>query len=176
MRFSTELRAARQAAGLTQAEVAALSGIARPNIAAYEAGRREPRISTAQNLLSAVGASLDVGTPPVWRWTQTLRPYAFPSMLWQLPAWAALRQFEAPTHLWWSGPARTFDLSLRSDRLRAYEVVLREGTPADITGIVDSMLLCEAWPDLVLPAELCQAWQPLIDREHSATAGESPAA
>lgn len=32
----------RLAAGLTQAEVARLSGVAQPNIAAYEAGRRRP--------------------------------------------------------------------------------------------------------------------------------------
>ena len=36
-------------------------------------------------------------------------------------------------------------------RPRAYEIVLREGTPSD-EGVVDGVLLCEAWPDLVLPA------------------------
>ena len=175
MEFSTTLREARHAAALTQAEIAALSGIARPNIAAYEAGRREPRIHTAQTLLKAVGATLQITAPPAWQWTQTQRPYAIPTHLWRLPTPIALRQFEAPIHLWWSGPPRTFDLSQRTDRLRAYEVVLREGTPQDIIDIVDGLLLCEAWPDLVLPAELRQPWQPLIDHENPATS-EMPAA
>ena len=42
MKFSKVLRSARTAAQLTQADLAALTGIARPNIAAYETGRREP--------------------------------------------------------------------------------------------------------------------------------------
>lgn len=176
MKFSTELKQARHAADLTQAQVATITGIARPNIAAYEAGRRQPRIPTAQNLLNAVGASLQIITPPTWHWTQTRRPYAIPSHLWNLPAHTALSQFQAPTHLWWSGPPRTFDLSQRKDRLRAYEVVLREGTPQDITTIIDAMLLSEAWPELVLPAELRHAWQPLIDHEYQAIAGRTSAA
>lgn len=36
----SRLKALREAAGLTQAELAHLSGVAQPNIAAYEAGRR----------------------------------------------------------------------------------------------------------------------------------------
>jgi len=163
MGFSKALRSARIAAGLTQADVAAATGIARPNIAAYEAGRREPRISTAEVLLGATAASMVIIAPVTWTWTATRRPYALPSRLWRLSAWEALRQFEAQTHLWWSGPPRTFDLCQRPERLRAYEVVLREGTPADITSVVDEVLLREAWQDLVLPADLRRAWQPLVD-------------
>jgi len=32
-------------------------------------------------------------------------------------------------------------------RLRAYELVLRDGAPADIESIVDGVLLCDAWPE-----------------------------
>ena len=46
--------------------------------------------------------------------------------------------------------------------MRAYEIVLREGTSIDIEGVVDGVLLCEAWPDLVLPATLRAAWEPLV--------------
>lgn len=66
----------------------------------------------------------------------------------------------------------TFDLARRADRFRAYEIVLREGGPADIAGIVDGVLLCEAWSDLVVPAELRDGWQPVID-DH---VGRPPAA
>jgi len=36
----SELKALREAAGLSQSELAALTGVAQPNIAAYESGRR----------------------------------------------------------------------------------------------------------------------------------------
>ena len=50
----------------------------------------------------------------------------------------------------------------RPDRCRAYELVLREGSPQDIEALVDAVLLCEAWPDLTLPRSLRAAWAPLI--------------
>lgn len=157
------MRACRQAEGLTQVELARRSGIARPNIAAYEAGRREPLISTAGTLLSAAGSELVISEPVTWTWTTTHRPYAVPSHLWRLPAEDALTRFEPGIHLWWSGSTRTLDLACRPRRLRAYEMVLREGGPDDIERIVDGVLLCEAWADLVLPRELRNAWQALID-------------
>jgi len=165
MRFSTILRSSRQAAGLTQSELAALTGIARPNITAYESGRREPRFATATSLLTATGTSWQIDPPVAWTWTPTRRPFAVPSHLWRLPANIALRRLEAGTHLWWSGPPRTFDLAKRDQRLRAYEIVLREGGPNDITSVVDDLLLHDAWPDLTLPHELRHAWEHLIDSD-----------
>ena len=58
MDFALLLRRLRLAAGLTQSDLADRSGIARPNIAAYEAGRREPKWSTAERLLAAVDGPL----------------------------------------------------------------------------------------------------------------------
>lgn len=48
-----EIRAARERAGLTQAELADASGVARPNIAAYEAGTRTPSPAMVRRLLDA---------------------------------------------------------------------------------------------------------------------------
>jgi len=168
--FAGVLRATRQAAGLTQAALARRSGVARPNIAAYEHGRREPLFHSAVALLGACGAKVAIEPPVVWSWTADRRPYAVPSRLWRLPPGEALHSIDAAPHLWWSGPPRTFDLSRRDDRLRAYEIVLREGTPADIEEIVDEVLLCEAWPDLVLPRSLRSAWAPLISSGHDTAA------
>jgi len=82
-------------------------------------------------------------------------------------SYAGLREgFEPGLALWWSGPPRTFDLSERAERCRLYEIVLREGRPADIEGVVDGVLLREAWPDLVLPRGLAAAWAPLIAPAH----------
>jgi hypothetical protein len=90
------------------------------------------------------------------------RPFAVPSRLWRLPIVDALRVLEVGLHLWWSGPPRCFDLAERRQRMRAYEIVLREGTPQDIEGIVDGLLLRECWSELVLPAELRHAWMPVL--------------
>ncbi len=162
MSFADVLRSVRHAAGLTQAELGARAHVARPNVAAYEAGRREPLFESALSLLGAAGAEIVVEPPVVWSWTEGLRPYAVPSRLWRLAPEIALRRFEPGLTLWWSGAPRTFDLSQRAERGRLYEIVLREGRPADIEGVVDGLLLCEAWADLVLPRGLAAAWGPLV--------------
>ena len=97
-----------------------------------------------------------------WIWTSGRRPYAVPSRLWRLPVARALGVIEVGVHLWWSGPPRRFDLADRRQRTRAYEIVLREGTPDDIAAIVDGLLLCDCWRDLTLPAELRAAWDPVV--------------
>lgn len=168
--FATVLRATRQTAGLTQASLAQRSGVARPNITAYEHARREALFHSAVTLLQASGAKIAIEPPVVWSWTADRRPYAVPSRLWRLSPSEALRSIDAAPHLWWSGPPRTFDLARRDDRLRAYEIVLREGTPEDIEQIVDEVLLCEAWPDLVLPRSLRSAWTPLVNSAHDTVA------
>lgn len=49
-----DVRALRQAAGLSQHELAARSGVAQPNIAAYETGRRRPSAQTMDRIRRAV--------------------------------------------------------------------------------------------------------------------------
>ncbi len=162
MSFADTLRSVRLAAGLTQAELGSRAGVARPNVAGYEGGRRQPLFDSAVELLGAAGAHVTVEPPITWTWTDGLRPYAVPSRLWRLPVAEGLRSLEPAITLWWSGPPRTFDLAHRHDRLRLYEIVLREGGAAEIESIVDGLLLCEAWPDLVLPRPLAAAWAPLV--------------
>ncbi|MFT4156321.1 MAG: helix-turn-helix domain-containing protein [Microbacterium sp.] len=48
------LREARERAGLSQAQLAVRSGVAQPNIAAYESGRRRPSASMMVRLRSAM--------------------------------------------------------------------------------------------------------------------------
>jgi transcriptional regulator with XRE-family HTH domain len=164
MKFARALLEVRTAADLTQAELSVRSGIARPNIAAFEAGRREPRWETAIRTIEASGATIEVVEPITWTWTTGGRPYAVPSRLWRLSLREAFRVLTPGLHLWWSGSATQFDLANRSERARAYELVLREGSPDDIRSTVDGALLIDLWPELVVPAELRRAWQPAIDR------------
>jgi hypothetical protein len=71
-----------------------------------------------------------------------------------------------PLRLFWSGPAPEqveWDLSRQSRRGRLYELVLREGTLADIRQLVDGSELVRLWDSLWLPPHVHAAWQPLID-------------
>jgi predicted nucleotidyltransferase/DNA-binding XRE family transcriptional regulator len=54
------LRRARLRAGLSQAELAARAGVAQSVISAYEAGRRQPALSTLARLIEAAGYDLVV--------------------------------------------------------------------------------------------------------------------
>ena len=164
MSFADLVRGVRIAGGLSQADVASLSGVARPNVAAFETGRREPRWDTAVRVLHAAGAEVTLSERVSWSWTAGRRPYAVPSRLWRLPIERAVQTITPGVALWWSGPPRSFDLAVRGQRIRAYEVVLREGAPVDLESVVDGALLVDAWAELVVPAELRRAWQPLMDR------------
>lgn len=55
------LREARRRAGLTQTELAVRAGVVQSVISAYEAGRREPALSTLAALVDASGHELTVG-------------------------------------------------------------------------------------------------------------------
>jgi hypothetical protein len=80
------------------------------------------------------------------------------------PDQGAFAEVTLPLGLNWSPrPGAVFQLSDRRRRARCYEVVLREGTPTDILGFVDGALLVDLWPDLILPREVRDAWQPIID-------------
>lgn len=51
---------ARRRAGLTQRELAGLTGVPQPAIARIEAGRVSPRVGTLNRLLAAAGHALEV--------------------------------------------------------------------------------------------------------------------
>lgn len=59
------LRQARQRASLTQSELAALTGVAQPNISDYEGNRRSPTVRTMLTLLEGCGAELTLRPDPV---------------------------------------------------------------------------------------------------------------
>ena len=59
------IRSLRSKAGLTQSELAEAGGTSQPTIAAYEAGRKSPRLDTVQRLAESVGfaATMQYGPP-----------------------------------------------------------------------------------------------------------------
>ena len=54
------LRIARDRAGLTQTALADLAGVSQQAISAYETGRKDPTVTTLQNLLAAAGFEMRI--------------------------------------------------------------------------------------------------------------------
>ena len=63
-----------------------------------------------------------------------------------------------PNHVFWSGPARTWNLNDRHQRIQVYELVLTEGTEEDVRRFIDLEVLMDLWADLWLPAHVRIAW------------------
>jgi hypothetical protein len=51
----------------------------------------------------------------------------------------------------------------RARRARVYEIVLREGTPDDVSTYLDGALLVDLWDSLVLPRDVRAAWSEVVD-------------
>ena len=155
---------ARRSASLSQEELAERAGTSRTAVCAYEAGAKDPRAETVERLLEAAGFRLELVEAVHWSTLGTSRKtFSCPSALPRLKPATAFATVELPHHLAWSGRT-TFALSDRRDRLRAYEIALTEGLPADIDALVDGALLVDLWDELYLRKDIRAAWQPLIDR------------
>lgn len=156
---------ARRLSGLSQQEFARRAGTSRPTLSAYERGRKSPTLATADRIVSVAGLHLDLEPTVTFARLRTRRGRVLhvPDCLWRLPLDRAFASVVPPVHLNWSGPGRVFHLAVRGERARLYEIVLREGRPADLLEYVDGALLVDVWPDLVLPREVRDAWQPLLD-------------
>lgn len=161
---STLLTAAREAAGLSKTDLAERARTSRPTLSAYEHGRVSPTLETVERILAATGHRL--ATSPVLTWHEVVvgrgRTASVPDQLPDLPVREAIRTLDLPLHLDWSHPGQVVDLANRTQRARAYEVVLREGRPVDIESIIDGALLVDLWDELVLPKTLRAAWQPIL--------------
>lgn len=172
MRTAELLLRARRTAGLSQKELARRAGTSRPTLSAYEHGRKSPTLETTERLLTETGFELDIH-PRVDFVEQTTargRVVVVPSRLPSLPVEVALATVTLPIHLNWSQLGRKFDLRNRSERARAYEIVLREGGPQDILTYVDGALLVDLWTELVLPREVRDAWASVVEGAVAAAA------
>ncbi|MGB3770488.1 MAG: helix-turn-helix transcriptional regulator [Rhodococcus sp. (in: high G+C Gram-positive bacteria)] len=159
------LQRARRNAGLSQDELARRAHTSRPTLSAYENGRKSPSLATTQRLLAEAGFDLDATPSITFRAVPGTggREHLVPNLLPRLPLHRAFAAIELPLALNWSNPGRIYRLSHRPDRALVYEIVLREGTPADVLTYIDGALLLDLWPDLVLPRSLRAAWTPTIE-------------
>jgi len=158
------LEQAREAAGLSQAALAARAGTSRPTLSAYEHGRKSPMLDTAARIVGEAGFDLALSPRIEFREVAVERGRAIrvPNLVPRLPLDRAFATVELPLHLNWSDRGRQYDLRDRRHRARVYELVLREGGPDDVLTYVDGALLVDVWDDLVLPAKVRAAWARVV--------------
>lgn len=160
----TIISRARHGSGLSQRELARRSGTSQSTLSTYEHGTKSPTLAVAERIVNVSGFDLEL-TPRITFTTHEGargEPFVVPDRLWRLDAADALATVTLPRHLHWSGPSRAFLLRDRRDRARVYEVVLREGEPADLLAFIDGAFLVDLWDDLLLPASIRRAWDPVI--------------
>lgn len=158
---------ARRKAGVSQLELARRARTSRPTLSAYEHGRKAPTADTLERLLAAAGFRIAAVPLVSWREVSLGRGRAcwVPDRLWRLPVVEAFADVVLPVELNWSTPGRRFETGDRRQRARLYELLLREGAPADLERWVDGVLLVDVWDDLVLPRAVRDAWQPTLDAD-----------
>lgn len=159
---------ARRAAGLTQDALARLAGTSQPTLSAYERGAKSPSLAVAERIIEAAGHRLEV--VPDLEFVEVpgqhgLHPFWLANQLWRLDPECAFRMVLLPgSDEDWPVRRRPYCLDDRTDRARAYELILREGSPHDLLDHIDGALLVDIWRELDLPDPIRCAWQPLIHK------------
>lgn len=155
---------ARELAGLSQLVLAKRAGTSRPTLSAYEHGRKSPTLATAARIVREAG--FELALEPRIEFVEAAadrgRPIMVPTRLPRLSLANAFATVDLPLHLNWSDRGRSFDLGDRRQRARVYEIVLREGGPADVLAYIDGALLVDLWDELVLPVAVRIAWQSVV--------------
>lgn len=157
---------ARRAAGLTQDALARLAGTSQPTLSAYERGTKSPSLAVAERIIEAAGHRLEV--VPNLEFVEVpgqhgLHPFWLANQLWRLDPERTFSTvlLPGPDHHW-PVARRPYYLRGRTDRARAYQLILREGSPRDLLDYIDGALLVDIWRELDLPDPIRRAWQPLI--------------
>jgi transcriptional regulator with XRE-family HTH domain len=163
----TVIEEVRLASGLSQAELAALSGTSQPTLSAYERGKKTPGLAVAERIVNAAGWNIALQprvsftehpAPPGFRF-----PFTVPDRLWRLEAPACFRTIkffdlvdEDNDKFWW-------DLSLRADRKLVYERLLTYGDEGHLRLYLDAALLIDLWPEMDVPEPMRTHWAAVID-------------
>jgi transcriptional regulator with XRE-family HTH domain len=169
----TVIEVARRAAGLSQRRLAEIARTQQSSVSEYERHRKSPTLDVAERLLDA--ADHELVAKPMVLWEPFEDPeigvYRVPNKLWSVPIPKCFAKVQAFKYVFpaeatedWTSFLRTWDLSVTSERIAYYELVVQHGMSDMAEDSVDGLLLIQAWADMTLPDVVRRAWQPLIDR------------
>lgn len=172
MSSRTVIEVARRAAGLSQRRLADLARTQQSSISEYERRRKSPTLDVVERLVDA--ANHELVAKPIVFWEIVDDPvvgkFSVPDKLWAVPASTCFAKVQAFKYVFpaevtesWTKYVRTWDLSVSSQRIDYYELVVQHGMSDMAEASIDGLLLIQAWPDMTLPTPVRRAWQPLID-------------
>jgi transcriptional regulator with XRE-family HTH domain len=176
----TVIETARRAARLSQRRLAEIAGTQQSSVSEYERRRKAPTLDVVERLLGAADHELAARPMVFWDLVEDPEVGSFwvPDKLWAVPvpkcfakvqAWKYVLPTEATAD--WTHYIRAWDLSVTSERIDYYQLVVQHGIHKMVEASVDGLLLIQAWPEMTLPLPVRRAWQPLID---GATKHEGP--
>lgn len=162
------LQVARRAARLTQAELARRAGTSQATLSAYERGTKSPAVKVTERILNAAGLELFLRP---WvdfeeRHVRGVQAFWFPNVLWSVAPPDCFATLHAPDMINMTEQS-TWDLRDRTDRARAYEILIRRGLPQSMIRWLDGGLLVDLWDELDLPRPIRSAWRPAIEAARS---------
>lgn len=172
MSSKTVIEMARRAAGLSQRRLAEIARTQQSSISEYECRRKSPTLDMVERLLDAAEHELVARPMVLWDLVEDAGISSFwvPDKLWSVPVPKCFAKVQAFKYVFpsevtrdWTRFIRTWDLSVASERVDYYELVLQHGLDTMIEDSVDGLLLIQAWSELNLPASLRRAWQPVMD-------------
>jgi hypothetical protein len=97
--------------------------------------------------------SLEGDPQPTSRWRSSEPPAQ-----WEGSSGPIDGDVELPFHLYWSDDTNRFDLSNRARMRSMYQIVLTEGSTADVVAFVNPDLLLNVWDELWLSRAVHEAW------------------
>lgn len=154
---------ARRARGLTQVELAAISGTSQATLSQYERGQKSPSVKVASRILEAMGYEFTVRGHIDWvehHPTGIVKFWA-PSMLWAVEPPTCFATLRIPDEIRNTG-MRTWNMRDRDERRGVYEQLIRRGLPQQMIRWMDGGLLVDLWDKLDLPDPVRDAWAPAI--------------
>jgi transcriptional regulator with XRE-family HTH domain len=181
MSSKTVIEVSRRAAGLSQRRLAEIARTQQSSISEYERRRKSPTLDVVERLLDAADHELVARPMVFWEVVEDPEVGSFwvPDRLWSVPVPKCFAKLQALKFLFppdatldWRRFLRTWDLSVTSERIDYYELLLQHGVPKMVEDSVDGLLLIQAWPDLTLPGAVRSAWHPLIDAATRSQGGQ----
>jgi transcriptional regulator with XRE-family HTH domain len=154
---------ARRARGLTQVELAAISGTSQATLSQYERGLKSPSLKVASRILAAMGYEFTLRAHVDWvehHPTGIVKFWA-PSMLWAVEPPTCFATLHIPDEIRNTG-MRTWNLRDRDERRGVYEQLIRRGLPQQMIRWMDGGLLVDLWDELDLPDPVRDAWASAI--------------
>jgi hypothetical protein len=144
--------------------VARRGATSQATISAYERGLKTPSLKVAARLLGVMGWELTLQSRIDFEEYHPDGVAAFwaPDRLWRVPTPDCFDTLHIPDLLQLTEQG-DWDLADRTDRRRAYEILICEGLPQQMIRWLDGGFLVDLWDELDLPDTIRKVWMPAIE-------------